>query len=370
MQLSLTPWCNSLILCCITKFALANCPPYPAPEHGTVSSFSSTPVGQSVVISCGIGYTISAASQLGRPTPACVQYPPVGSSQTGAYNRTAEERMGYQRGSTCQPISCGPFPATQNSVVMPEGDVVYGSYATIVCDAGHTHFGIPGSTKTPRCQSDGSFEIGQGCSRILLQCLSSVATLDEKIMTGQSTYQNETCHPDTQYCATAVKGSTIWRGCGPPVVKIGTQVVAHSDWLAQVKEADKTLGRESSSWLSSHMLCQDGQINGAVEIPPNSFGGGVWRYTCCCSPFCNAGFKCIYGAIGTSVEEETSDTSYHMECPTSKRPYWGGSGSSGCYSLVASGAGTGWRVIDQEKYTKSTKVHARFPCQPHHAPSA
>ena len=161
-----------MILC----YTLATCPPYPAPEHA----------------------------------PACVQHPPVGSSQTGAYNRTAEERTGYQSGSTCKPISCGPFPAQGREVVMPEGDVVYGNYATIVCEPGHTQVGIPGSTKTPRCQSDGSFEVGQGCSRILLQCLSSVAILDDKIMTRQSTYQNETCHPDTQYCATAGKGSTNW----------------------------------------------------------------------------------------------------------------------------------------------------------------
>jgi hypothetical protein len=45
--------------------------------------------------------------------------------------------------------------------------------------------------------------------------LSSVATDTDRIKDGsQGTYQNETCHPDTQFCVTAIKGNTVWRGCG------------------------------------------------------------------------------------------------------------------------------------------------------------
>ena len=212
--------------------AVALCPPYPPPANGIVSSAASTPVGVPIVITCDNGF-----KAVGRASPSCAQYPPTGDS--GGYdaargNRTAAERNGYQNGATCEPISCGRFPAPENARVQPEGAVGFGSRAHIICAPGFRAVGLPGSSQTPLCQSDGSFEMGKRCQRIQLDCLSSVATAADKISDGQDAYQNETCHPDTQFCVTAVKGSTVWRGCGPPVVTIGDEVVPHSDWLSEV----------------------------------------------------------------------------------------------------------------------------------------
>ena len=207
---------NPAVLCA----GEAVCPPYPAPTHGSVSSTSSTPVGQPVVISCNAGYAIS---RTGRASPVCVLYPPVGNS--GGYdpalgNRSAEEASGYQRGAVCEPIVCGKFPAPAYGKVMPEGLIRYGERASIVCIDGFRPVGPPGSSPSPRCQSDGSFELGQSCVRIRLDCLSSVSTSEVAISDGHTTFQNQTCHVDTQYCVTAVKGKTVWRGCGPPIFKV------------------------------------------------------------------------------------------------------------------------------------------------------
>jgi len=140
---------------------------------------------------------------------------------------------------------------------------------------------------------------------------------------------------------TAVKGSTVWRGCGPPVVKIGDEVVPHSDWLSEVTAADVVTGRQSSAWLSSHFVCQAGHMAGEVAVASSAYGGGLWKYTCCCSALCNAGFKCVQGALGSTLEEESSDVAYHEECPEE---------STGCYSIKASGDATGWKVIDEKNY--------------------
>jgi len=154
---------------CDIALAAALCPPYPPPANGTVSSAASTPVGVSIVITCDNGF-----KAVGRATPACAQYPPSGDS--GGYdaargNRTAAERGGYQNGATCEPLSCGRFPAPQNARVEPEGPVGFGSRASIICAPGFRAVGLPGSSQTPMCQSDGSFEMGKRCQRIQLDCL-------------------------------------------------------------------------------------------------------------------------------------------------------------------------------------------------------
>ena len=84
--------------------------------------------------------------------------------------------------------------------------------------------------------------MGKMCQRIQLDCLSAVSTAEDNIKDGHQTYQNQTCHPDTQYCVTAVKGTTVWRGCGPPVFKVRGEVVPHYDWLREVIRKDAVNG--------------------------------------------------------------------------------------------------------------------------------
>lgn len=154
-------------LCCIASGATStSCPAYPPPTNGAVSSAASTPVGQSVVISCNLGYSIDSTS--GPVTPACIAFPP----DRAAANRTAAEINGYQRGATCEPIFCGRFPSPANGRVEPE-TAFYGQRINIVCDPGFRAVGLPGSSETPLCQADGSFEMGKSCQRIQLDCLSS-----------------------------------------------------------------------------------------------------------------------------------------------------------------------------------------------------
>lgn len=193
-------------LCLINVMcAHALCLPYPAPENGVVSSSYSNPVGVSVSVSCIIGFATA-----GLATPACVLYPPVADSgrDTTQGNSTAEELKGYQRGARCAPIACGQFAAPEHTTVVQQGVIVFGRHATIVCDPGFRAAGLAGSSDTPACQADGSFGIGKTCERILLECLSSVSTSEDVINDGHETYQNQTCHQDTQFCVTAVKGAT------------------------------------------------------------------------------------------------------------------------------------------------------------------
>ena len=329
------------LACSMSLGVLGACPPYPPPEHGIVSSTTPTQVGQAVVITCNIGYQLSTE---GRATPKCAEYPPEGTS--GGFdpeqgNRTREQQAGYQLGATCQPRTCGRFPAPAYGRVVPDGLIVYGQHATIVCDPGFRAVGLPGSKERPACQADGSFEMGKMCQRIQLDCLSAVSTAEDNIKDGHQTYQNQTCHPDTQYCVTAVKGTTVWRGCGPPVFKVRGEVVPHYDWLREVIRKDAVNGRQSSEWLSSHFLCQEGSMEGRVSIAATAYGGGQWRFRCCCSMLCNSGFKCVQDPLGAPLKAESSAVTYHAQCPAE---------SSGCYSITASGAATGWRLVDEASY--------------------
>ena len=85
--------------------------------------------------------------------------------------------------------------------------------------------------------------MGKSCQRIQLDCLSSVSTSDDVIKDGHATYQNQTCHPDTQFCVTAVKGDTVWRGCGPPVVKVGGERVRERE---TDRQTDRQAGRQTN----------------------------------------------------------------------------------------------------------------------------
>lgn len=80
---------------------------------------------------------------------------------------------------------------------------------------------------------------------------------------------------------------------------------------------------------------------GQAQVEATAYGGGVWEFTCCCSALCNAGFKCVTGALGSELLPESSDVKYHRQCPAE---------SAGCYSITASGEATGWRVLDEKNY--------------------
>ena len=96
------------------KCVEVTCPPYPAPEHGSVEPTTSTEVGQHVTITCDDDYEAD-----GDTNPVC------------------QDDGTYSAGATCGPIMCDPFAPPEHGSVSPSGPVQKGGTVHIECDPGY-----------------------------------------------------------------------------------------------------------------------------------------------------------------------------------------------------------------------------------------
>ena len=90
------------------------CPPYPAPEHGSVEPTTSTEPGQHVNITCDKDFDAK-----GDTSPVC------------------QEDGTYSAGATCEPIMCDPYAPPEHGSAAPPGPVQKGGTVHIECDPGY-----------------------------------------------------------------------------------------------------------------------------------------------------------------------------------------------------------------------------------------
>ena len=100
---------------------VAKCPAYPAVKNGEVSPLDNVLVGDTVDITCAMGYTLAAA---GKSRVNCVPAP---NGKGAVYD---------SMGVMCI-AACDPYPAVTNGEVDVLGATVEGDHVTITCHTGY-----------------------------------------------------------------------------------------------------------------------------------------------------------------------------------------------------------------------------------------
>jgi hypothetical protein len=90
---------------------------------------------------------------------------------------------------SCNPISCGVYPAPAYGTVSPLSARTYGQTVTITCNTGYELTGDARASATPSCQANGQFTTGKQCARKACAPFSSIpngaAFPDTGVLSGQ-----------------------------------------------------------------------------------------------------------------------------------------------------------------------------------------
>jgi len=66
---------------------------------------------------------------------------------------------------SCNPVSCGAYPAPAYGTVSPTSVITYGRTVTITCNTGYELTGDARASATPSCQANGIFTSSKQCAR-------------------------------------------------------------------------------------------------------------------------------------------------------------------------------------------------------------
>jgi hypothetical protein len=139
----------------------SHCPPYPPPAHGAVFPAGPVPVGGRAAIECDAGYKLRTPRGGVGPSPGCL---PSGE---------------WERGSSCVPDLCPPYPPPPHASVAPDGPVLAGRRVRIRCDRGYVRNPVAGGgphppdwggSETPLCRPGGTYERGMTCRAAPVRC--------------------------------------------------------------------------------------------------------------------------------------------------------------------------------------------------------
>jgi hypothetical protein len=90
---------------------------------------------------------------------------------------------------SCNPISCGVYPAPAYGTVSPLSVRTYGQTVTITCNTGYELTGDARASATPSCQANGQFTTGKQCARKACAPFSAIpngaAFPDTGVLSGQ-----------------------------------------------------------------------------------------------------------------------------------------------------------------------------------------
>ncbi|EKX47356.1 hypothetical protein GUITHDRAFT_137535 [Guillardia theta CCMP2712] len=179
---AMSPSCGTSSFACSAHLHLhveVFCPPYTAPEHGSVtyrgkeyrSHTGSEEAGRHYLTINGHRYPLAAAGDI----PSCEQvkihcdphYELDG--REGAFRDPYCLQSGeWEKGQSCVRIACEPYRPPLNGYVFPTGQVFAGESVAIKCDPGFMpHFGEEHAKENPQCLDTRAYELGVTCVPIM-----------------------------------------------------------------------------------------------------------------------------------------------------------------------------------------------------------
>eukprot|EP00960_Hanusia_phi_P003607 107001-Hanusia_phi.AAC.3 len=179
---AMSPSCGTSSFACSAHLHLhveVFCPPYKAPEHGSVTyrgkeyrdHTGSEASGRQYLTINGHRYPLAASGDI----PSCEQvkihcdphYELDG--REGAFRDPYCLQSGeWEEGQSCVRIKCKPYRPPVNGYVFPTGEVFAGDSVAIKCDPGFMpHFGEEGAKENPACLDTRAYEPGVSCVPIM-----------------------------------------------------------------------------------------------------------------------------------------------------------------------------------------------------------